>query len=119
MNIWAIVAIIAALIFGVSVGYLAGQYQAKKTVDDLLKCCKETNDKLAALSDEYDEFVKAANEVDRWPKNNPHIVMKDNLADYLKNKYRVEETENGRYSRCVEETSDWDDCEDEPDNLYI
>lgn len=108
MNIWAIIAIFAALIFGVCVGYVISQYHEKKTVEGLLKCCKETNDKLAALSKEYDDFVKAAHELDRWPNHNSHIVMKDNLADYLKNKYL----------EC-EEPCDWDDCEDELDNLYI
>lgn len=107
MNIWAIVAVFAALIFGVCIGYMVAYYREKKHVDDLLKCCKETSDKLSKLSDEYDEFVKAAHDLDRWPRHNSHIVMKDNLADYLKNKYMTKEVD------------DWDDCEDEPDNLYI
>ena len=108
MNIWAIIAVIAALIFGVSIGYMVAHYRERKHVGDLLKCCEETSNKLAKLSEEYDEFVKAANDIDRWPRHNSHIVMRDNLADYLKNKYLSEQ-----------EPSDWEDCEDESDNLYI
>lgn len=111
MNIWAIVAVIAALIFGICVGYLIAYFRERKHIDKLLRCCKETSDNLAKLSTEYDEFVKAAHEVDRWPKHDSHIVMKDNLAEYLKQKYLAEETDK--------ESSDWDDCEDEPDNLYV
>lgn len=87
MNIWAIVAVIAALIFGVCVGYIIAYIREKRHVDDLLRCCEETSTKLAAISKEYEDFMKAAHEVDRWPKNNSHITMKDNLADYLKAKY--------------------------------
>lgn len=108
MNIWAIIAVIAAMIFGGCVGYMVAHFREKKHVDDLLRCCKETSDKLVALSKEYEDFVKAANEVDHWPRHNSHIVMKDNLADYLKSKYLEHE-----------DSSDWDDCEDEADNLYV
>lgn len=110
MNIWAIVAAFAALVFGFCMGYIAAIVREKKHVDDLLRCCKETNDKLAALSREYDDFVKAAHELDRWPRHNAHITMKENLADYLKNKYMVEETGD---------MNDGDVCEDEVDNLYV
>lgn len=102
MNIWAVIAIIAAMVFGGCVGYIVAYYREKKHVSELLDCCKETSDQLAKLSKEYDEFVKAANDLDRWPKHNSHIVMKENLADYLKNKYLTEERSST-----------------ESDNLYI
>ena len=93
MNIWTIVAVIAAMIFGGCVGYIISQIRMRKYIDDLLATCTETTDKLTKLSNEYEEFVKAAHEVDHWPKNNTHIVMKDNLADYLKEKYFNDENE--------------------------
>ena len=105
MNVWAIVAVIAAFIFGWCVGYIIAYHKESKCVDELLRYSRETSDKLAKLSKEYDEFLKAANEIDRWPQKNPHISMKTNLADYLKRKYL--------------ETEFNPDCEDESDNLYV
>mgnify|MGYP003298255074 CR=1 FL=1 len=110
MNIWAIVAVIAALIFGFCMGYITSQVREKKHVDELLRTCSETSEARTKLSREYNDFVKSAQEIDRWPKHNSHIVMKDNLADYLKTKYF-----------SVEEAEDYDGtvCEDEVDNLYV
>lgn len=109
MNIWAFVAVIAALIFGVCIGYIIAYIHEKKHVGDLLRCCEETSSKLATISKEYEDFMKAAHEVDRWPKNNSHIVIKDDLADYLKDKYFSNE-EPGNFDGNV--------CEDEVD-LYV
>lgn len=100
---------IAGTIFGVCVGYLVAYFREKKHVDELLDCCEKTSEKLAKLSTEYEDFMKAAHDLDRWPKHSAHIPLKDNLADYLKNKYFGDGPED----------TDWSDCEDEVDNLYI
>lgn len=107
MNIWAIVAVLAALIFGFCMGYIMAIKRDSKYVAELRKLCDETIEKLRKLSKEYEDFVKAAHEVDHWPKHNSHIVMKENLADYLKNKYFNNED-------C---DSDCDDAEEEDEDL--
>lgn len=112
MNIWTIVAVVAALIFGGCVGYIISQIQSKKYIDKLLWNCKETSDKLTKLSNEYEDFVKAAHEVDHWPKHNSHIIMKENLADYLKNKYFGSEEID---PDCDDETEEDEELED----LYL
>ena len=107
MNIWAILAVFAALIFGGSVGFIVAYYMQKKTIDELCEHCRETSEKLTKISTEYEEFIKSVYEESRWPKQQSHITMHDNLADYLKSKY------------LSSETNDWSDCEDESDNLYV
>ena len=59
---------------------------------------------------EYDDFVKAANDLDRWPKNNPYITNKDDLADYLKAKYL---DVDDRDPNCDNDDEDYDDEYDE------
>ena len=111
MNIWAIVAVIAALIFGACIGYIVSQIQTKKYVEDLLQRCNDTSDKLAKLSKEYEDFVKAAHELDHWPRHNQHIVFKENLEDYLKAKYFGE--------RDSDPDSDDEDDDEDMEDVYL
>lgn len=111
MNIWTIIAVVAAVIFGGCVGYMVAHVQGKKHVSDLISACKETSEKLAKLSREYEEFTKAAYELDHWPRYSSHVVMKDNLADYLKAKYFDQE--------CDPECDDTDDDDEDDVDVYV
>ena len=120
MNMWAVVAVIAAFIFGLCIGVIATSLRERQYVKDLLKTCEDTSKKLSDLSKEYDDFVKSAQELDRWPKLNTHITSKEDLADYLKAKYLSENVEDGRYSWCSENNvddrdpnCDFDDVDDD------
>lgn len=107
MNIWAIVAVFAALIFGGCIGFIVAYRLQKKTIDDLCENCRDTTEKLNKISSEYEEFMKSACEESRWPKHTTSFTNASSLTDYLKNKYLLTETEFDS------------DCEDESDNLYV
>ena len=109
MNIWTIVAVFAALVFGFCNGYIVAIIKERKHVKKLIGLCEETSEELRKLSTEYDDFIKAANDVDRWPKHDPHITMKDDLADYLKSKYLSVDDVDDRDPNCDNDDNDGDD----------
>lgn len=92
------------LVGGMAIGGWIVYRWEKGEIEDLIKQCKEANDRLREMIQQEEEFINSM-----WPKHQHHITMETNLADYLKAKYFDEETETG----------DWTDCEDESDNLYV
>lgn len=110
MSGWIILAVFVGMIFGCCIGYCVIYFKEKKEIDDLLRQCTETSNKLASVTKEYEEFIKAAYDLDRWPRNSAHITKKENLVDYLRNKY---------FDNAFAKDSDGSVCEDEIDNLYV
>ena len=93
---------IAAFILGMMVGALLICRWEETVLDGLLASCEDCRKRLDEMIKEDEVFVESV-----WPKQNPHITMESNLADYLKMKYLNNE---GEFEP---------DCEDESDNLYV
>lgn len=94
----AIISLLAGMAIGGGIVYM----MEKKHLDALIERCNDTNEKLAEMIKQEEDFMESM-----WPKKKPHITMETNMADYLKNKY------------LSNEDRDWSDCEDESDNLYV
>lgn len=107
MNMRAVLAVFAALIFGGCAGFIIAYAIERGRITELTKQCKECSEKLSKLSKEYDEFVKSAYTESHWPRQVSTFSGPNAFADYLKDKYLDTETEFVS------------DCEDESDNLYI
>lgn len=85
-------------------GYIMYRLEAKE-INELIERCSNANKHLEELLKQEEDFMESM-----WPKKNPHITMGTNVADYLRDKYLKAES---AYD------SDWSDCEDESDNLYV
>ena len=94
--------VIVSLLAGMAIGGGIVYKWEKKHLDELIKRCNDTNERLADMIKQEEVFIETM-----WPKKNPHITMETNMADYLRGKY------------LNNEDRDWSDCEDESDNLYI
>lgn len=98
---------------GMAVGGGIVYQMEKKQLDELVERCRDTNEKLAEMIKQEEDFMESI-----WPKNRHNVSMDGNFADYLKDKYLAKETEASRGAVCSEDR-DWSDCEDESDNLYV
>lgn len=86
--------LVIAFALGMCVGgYVVYRYEAK-TIAELNERCAEANERLTVMIKDEEKFLSTM-----WPKYN-------SLGDYMKANRDI------RYS-------DWDDCEDESDNLYV
>ena len=96
-------------------GYFVYRYE-EKTITVLNRRCMDANNRLDSMIKDEEEFIN-----NKWPNRNSHISMQTNLADYLRAKYMQSESSFEDYELCDDEhdDSDWFDCDDESDNLYI
>ena len=102
MVYWCILTGLAMFIMGLSIGLVVAYRLEHKIVEELLKRCKDTNERLENMLKQEEDFMQSM-----WPKQRHNITMETNIADYLKAKY------------LSEESNDWSDCDDESDNLYV
>lgn len=105
-----------AFILGMSVGGIFIYKHEEKIIKELNKRCADTSRRLDSMIKDEEQFID-----NMWPNRNSHIFMQNNLADYLRDKYMRTESSFEDYEIFDEEdtTSEYIDCDDESDNLYI
>lgn len=94
MGYWLVLVGFGTFCIGLAVGVVIAYRLEHKNVEELLKRCKETNERMESMLKQEEDFMNSM-----WPKQNPHISTSSSVADYLKEKYLASE---------IEDEDEWD-----------